>query len=137
MLPVLLVTVDNTVLGFALPKIAEALHPSASQQLWMIDAYSLVLAGLLISMGSLGDRKGHRKLLLIGSLGFTLVSVMTAYSSTATQLVAGRACMGIFGAMLMPSTLALIRSVFDDREERRLAVAIWATTLTVGSALGP
>lgn len=93
--------------------------------------------GLLISMGSLGDRKGHRKLLLIGSLGFTLVSVMTAYSSTATQLVVGRACMGVFGAMLMPSTLALIRSVFEDREERRLAVAIWATTLTVGSALGP
>ena len=96
-----------------------------------------MLAGLLISMGSLGDRKGHRKLLLIGSLGFTLVSVMTAYSSTATQLVVGRACMGVFGAMLMPSTLALIRSVFEDREERRLAVAIWATTLTVGSALGP
>lgn len=137
MLPVLLVTVDNTVLGFALPKISEALHPSASQQLWMIDAYSLVLAGLLISMGSLGDRKGHRKLLLIGSLGFTVVSVMTAYSSTAPQLIVGRACMGIFGAMLMPSTLALIRSVFEDREERRLAVAIWATTLTVGSALGP
>jgi len=137
MLPVLLVTVDNTVLGFALPKIAEALHPTASQQLWMIDAYSLVLAGLLVSMGSLGDRVGHRKLLLIGSLGFAIVSVMTAYSASATQLIAGRACMGIFGAMLMPSTLALIRSVFEDREERRLAVAIWATTLTVGSALGP
>lgn len=137
MLPVLLVTVDNTVLGFALPKIAEALHPSASQQLWMIDAYSLVLAGLLISMGSLGDRKGHRKLLLIGSLGFTVVSFMTAYSSSATQLIAGRAFMGVFGAMLMPSTLALIRSIFEDREERRLAVAIWATTLTFGSALGP
>ncbi|AZF42236.1 putative transport protein [Pseudomonas sp. R1-43-08] len=137
MLPVLLVTVDNTVLGFALPKIAEALHPSASQQLWMIDAYSLVLAGLLISMGSLGDRKGHRKLLLIGSLGFCVVSVMTAYSGNAAQLIVGRACMGIFGAMLMPSTLALIRSLFEDREERRLAVAIWATTLTVGSALGP
>lgn len=70
MLPVLLVTVDNTVLGFALPKIAEALRPTASQQLWMIDAYSLVLAGLLVSMGSLGDRVGHRKLLLIGSFGF-------------------------------------------------------------------
>lgn len=125
MLPVLLVTVDNTVLGFALPKIAEALHPSASQQLWMIDAYSLVLAGLLVSMGSLGDRIGHRKLLLAGSLGFALVSVLTAYSDSATQLIAGRACMGIFGAMLMPSTLALIRSVFEDREERRLAVAIW------------
>ncbi|MEO8644746.1 MFS transporter [Pseudomonas sp.] len=137
MLPVLLVTVDNTVLGFALPKIAEALNPSASQQLWMIDAYSLVLAGLLVSMGSLGDRIGHRKLLLVGSLGFVMMSVLTAYSVTAMQLIAGRACMGIFGAMLMPSTLALIRAVFKDREERRLAVAIWATTLTVGSALGP
>ncbi|MFW9078539.1 MFS transporter [Pseudomonas sp. P2757] len=137
MLPVLLVTVDNTVLGFALPKIAEALRPTASQQLWMIDAYSLVLAGLLVSMGSLGDRVGHRKLLLVGSLGFAVVSVLTAYSETAMQLIIGRACMGIFGAMLMPSTLALIRSVFEDREERRLAVAIWATTLTVGSALGP
>jgi len=137
MLPVLLVTVDNTVLGFALPKIAAALHPTASQQLWMIDAYSLVLAGLLVSMGGLGDRVGHRKLLLIGSLGFACMSVMTAYSTSAAQLIAGRACMGIFGAMLMPSTLALIRSVFEDREERRLAVAIWATTLTVGSALGP
>ncbi|MGH8437735.1 MAG: MFS transporter [Pseudomonas sp.] len=137
MLPVLLVTVDNTVLGFALPKIAEALHPTASQQLWMIDAYSLVLAGLLVSMGSLGDRIGHRKLLLIGSLGFAIISIMTAYSSSAAQLIGGRACMGIFGAMLMPSTLALIRSVFENREERRLAVAIWATTLTVGSALGP
>ena len=137
MLPVLLVTVDNTVLGFALPKIAEALSPTASQQLWMIDAYSLVLAGLLVSMGSLGDRIGHRKLLLVGSLGFVIVSVLTACSHTAMQLIAGRACMGIFGAMLMPSTLALIRSVFLDREERRVAVAIWATTLTVGSALGP
>lgn len=137
MLPVLLVTVDNTVLGFALPKIAEALRPTASQQLWMIDAYSLVLAGLLVSMGSLGDRVGHRKLLLVGSLGFAVVSVLTAYSETAMQLIIGRACMGVFGAMLMPSTLALIRSLFEDREERRLAVAIWATTLTVGSALGP
>ncbi|MDD1010178.1 MFS transporter [Pseudomonas shahriarae] len=137
MLPVLLVTVDNTVLGFALPKIAEALRPTASQQLWMIDAYSLVLAGLLVSMGSLGDRVGHRKLLLIGSMGFAVVSVLTAYSDTAMQLIIGRVCMGIFGAMLMPSTLALIRSVFEEREERRLAVAIWATTLTVGSALGP
>lgn len=137
MLPVLLVTVDNTVLGFALPKIAEALRPTASQQLWMIDIYSLVLAGLLVSMGGLGDRIGHRKLLLVGSLGFAIVSVLTAYSDSATQLIVGRACMGVFGAMLMPSTLALIRSVFADREERRIAVAIWATTLTVGSALGP
>lgn len=128
---------DNTVLSFALPKIAEALRPSASQQLWMIDAYSLVLAGLLISMGTLGDRVGHRKVLLFGSLGFTVISVLTAFSTSAPQLIAGRACMGIFGAMLMPSTLALIRSLFEDREERRLAVAVWACTLTAGSALGP
>ncbi|MDE9541036.1 MFS transporter [Xenorhabdus bovienii] len=137
MLPVLLVTVDNTILGFALPKIASALEPSANQQLWIIDAYSLVLAGLLVSMGSIGDRVGHRFLLLFGSLGFTVVSVLTALSTSPEQLIAGRATLGFFGAMLMPSTLALISSLFKNREQRRLAVAIWATTLTVGSALGP
>jgi DHA2 family multidrug resistance protein-like MFS transporter len=137
MLPVLLVTVDNTILSFALPRIASALEPSANQQLWIIDAYALVLAGLLVSMGSIGDRVGHRSLLLFGSLGFTIVSVLTALSSSPEQLIAGRAMLGFFGAMLMPSTLALISSLFKNREQRRLAVAIWATTLTVGSALGP
>ncbi|MDC9596661.1 MFS transporter [Xenorhabdus anantnagensis] len=137
MLPVLLVTVDNTILGFALPKIARTLAPSANRQLWIIDAYSLVLAGLLVSMGSIGDRVGHRKLLLLGSLGFTVVSVLTALSASPEQLIVGRAALGFFGAMLMPSTLALISCLFEDREQRRIAVAIWATTLTVGSALGP
>ncbi len=137
MLPVLLVTVDNTILGFALPKIASALKPSASQQLWVIDAYSLVLAGLLVSMGSIGDRVGHRSLLLFGSLGFTVVSVLTALSTSPEQLIVGRAMLGFFGAMLMPSTLALISTLFKNREQRRFAVAIWATTLTVGSAIGP
>lgn len=137
MLPVLLVTVDNTILGFALPKIARALGPSANQQLWIIDAYSLVLAGLLVSMGSIGDRVGHRMLLLLGSLGFTIISVLTALSTSPEQLIVGRAVLGFFGAMLMPSTLALISCLFVDREQRRVAVAIWATTLTVGSALGP
>ncbi|TNH41683.1 MFS transporter [Photorhabdus luminescens] len=137
MLPVLLVTVDNTILSFALPKIAEALGPSASQQLWIIDAYSLVLAGLLVSMGSIGDRVGHRSLLLFGSLGFTVISVFTALSTSPEQLIIGRAVLGFFGAMLMPSTLALISTLFEDREQRRVAVAIWATTLTIGSALGP
>ncbi|WP_319926405.1 MFS transporter [Xenorhabdus littoralis] len=137
MLPVLLVTVDNTVLGFALPKIAGALEPSANQQLWIIDAYSLMLAGLLVSMGSIGDRAGHRLLLLLGSLGFTIVSVLIALSTSPEQLIFGRAALGFFGAMLMPSTLALISCLFEDREQRRIAVAIWATTLTVGSALGP
>ncbi|MDX7986544.1 MFS transporter [Xenorhabdus sp. 12] len=137
MLPVLLVTVDNTVLGFALPKIASALEPSANQQLWIIDAYSLVLAGLLISMGSIGDRVGHRLLLILGASGFTVVSVLTAFSTSAEQLIFGRTALGFFGAMLMPSTLALISCLFEEREQRRIAVAIWATTLTVGSALGP
>ncbi|OTA21769.1 hypothetical protein Xbed_00015 [Xenorhabdus beddingii] len=137
MLPVLLVTVDNTILGFALPKIAGALEPSANQQLWIIDAYSLVLAGLLVSMGSIGDRVGHRVLLLLGSLGFSVVSVLTSLSLSSEQLIIGRAALGFFGAMLMPSTLALISCLFEDREQRRIAVAIWATTLTVGSALGP
>ncbi|PHM46375.1 multidrug efflux protein QacB [Xenorhabdus mauleonii] len=137
MLPVILVTVDNTVLGFALPKIASALEPSANQQLWIIDAYSLVLASLLISMGSIGDRVGHRLLLLLGSSGFTVVSVLTAFSTSAEQLIFGRAALGFFGAMLMPSTLALISCLFEAREQRRIAVAIWATTLTIGSALGP
>ncbi|MBD2812235.1 MFS transporter [Xenorhabdus sp. Vera] len=137
MLPVLLVTVDNTILGFALPKIASALEPSSNQQLWIIDAYSLVLAGLLVSMGSIGDRVGHRALLLLGASGFTVVSVLTAFSISPEQLIVGRAALGFFGAMLMPSTLALISHLFEDREQRRIAVAIWATTLTVGSALGP
>jgi len=137
MLPVLLVTIDNTILGFALPKIAEALAPDARQQLWMIDAYSLVLAGLLVTMGGIGDRVGHRRLLLLGAFGFAVVSALTALSTTPGQLIAGRALMGIFGAMLMPSTLALISTLFADREQRRVAVAVWATCLTVGSALGP
>lgn len=137
MLPVLLVTIDNTILHFALPRIAAALSPSAAGQLWMIDAYSLVLAGLLVTMGSSGDRLGHRRLLLVGCAGFTLVSLLLACSQHAWQLIGGRALLGVFGAMILPATLALIRSAFEDREERRIAVAVWATCLTLGSALGP
>ncbi|MDR5699080.1 MFS transporter [Agromyces aerolatus] len=137
MLPVLLVSVDNTVLSFALPEIARDLAPTAAQQLWIIDAYPLVLAGLLVAMGSLGDRFGRRRLLLIGSIGFGLVSVGAAFAPTAEALIIARAALGFFGAMLMPSTLSLLRSVFTDREQRRLAIAIWATGFAAGSALGP
>lgn len=136
MLPVLLVTIDNTILTFALPRIAAALSPSAAEQLWMIDAYSLVLAGLLVTMGSSGDRFGHRRMLCLGCTGFALVSVGVVFSQQAWHLIAGRALLGCFGAMILPATLALIRTAFEDREERRLAVAVWATCLTVGSALG-
>lgn len=137
MLPVLLVSVDNTVLSFALPAISTDLAPTAAQQLWIIDAYPLVLAGLLVAMGSAGDRFGRRRMLLIGSTGFAVVSIAAAFAPTAESLIAARAALGFFGAMLMPSTLSLLRSVFTDREQRRLAIAIWASGFAAGSAMGP
>ncbi|WP_369826757.1 MFS transporter [Cryobacterium sp. Y11] len=137
MLPVLLVSIDNTVLNFALPAISEATRPSGVQLLWMVDIYPLVLAGLLVAMGSLGDRIGRRRLLLIGSAGFGVVSVAAAFSPSIDWLIAARAVLGFFGAMLMPSTLSLLRSTFVHRDQRRLAIAIWATGFAAGSALGP
>jgi MFS transporter, DHA2 family, multidrug resistance protein len=137
MFPVLLVAVDNTALTFALPAIARSLDPSGVQLLWIVDAYALVLAGLLVAMGSLGDRIGRRRLLLIGTTGFTAVSAATAFAPSAEWLIAGRAGLGLFGAMLMPSTLSLIRNIFPDPNRRRLAVAIWAAGFSGGAALGP
>ncbi|PRB08518.1 MFS transporter [Microbacterium sp. MYb64] len=137
MLPVLLVSVDNTVLSFALPEISTALSPSGVEQLWIIDVYPLVLAGLLVTMGTLGDRFGRRRMLLIGATGFALVSALAAFAPTAALLIAARALLGFFGAMLMPSTLSLLRSVFQNREQRRLAIAVWAAGFSAGSALGP
>ncbi|MFT3799413.1 MFS transporter [Microbacterium sp.] len=137
MLPVLLVSVDNTVLSFALPDIALSLQPTSTQQLWIIDAYPLVLAGLLVTMGTLGDRFGRRRMLLIGATGFAAVSVLAAFAPTAGWLIVARAAMGVFGAMLMPATLSLLRSIFTDRDQRRLAIAVWAAAFSAGSALGP
>ena len=137
MLPVLLVSIDNTVLSFALPQISESLRPSGTQLLWIIDIYPLVLAGLLVPMGSFADRVGRRRLLLVGAVGFAALSVVAAYAPTAGALVASRVALGLFGAMLMPSTLSLLRNVFVDREERRLAIAVWAAGFAAGSALGP
>lgn len=137
MLPVLLVSVDNTVLSFALPAISLDLAPTSIQQLWIIDAYPLVLASLLVTMGSLGDRFGRRRMLLIGATGFAAVSMLAAFAPTAALLIAARAGMGVFGAMLMPSTLSLLRGIFTDRNQRRLAIAVWAAGFSAGSALGP
>src|SRR5690606_25702903 len=100
MLPVLLVSIDNTALNFAIPFIARELAPTAAQQLWIIDAYPLVLAGLLVAAGSLGDRIGRRKLLLIGASGFAVVSVAAAFSPSAEVLVMMRVLLGVFGATL-------------------------------------
>lgn len=137
MLPVLLVSVDNTVLSFALPEIALALAPSGAEQLWIIDVYPLVLAGLLVTMGTLGDRFGRRRMLLIGATGFAVVSAVAAFAPTALSLIAARALLGFFGAMLMPSTLSLLRSIFVNRDQRRLAIAVWASAFSAGAALGP
>ena len=137
MLPVLLIAVDNTVLAFALPSIAQEFRPSAPTQLWIVDVYSLVLAALLVTMGSLGDRVGRRRLLMIGAAGFAAVSAAAAFAPSAEALVAARALLGVFGAMLMPSTLSLIRNIFTDASARRLAIALWASCFTAGSALGP
>lgn len=137
MLPVLLVAVDNTVLSFALPDIARDLGPSSAEQLWIIDAYPLVLAGLLVTMGTLGDRFGRRRMLLIGASGFAAISALAAFAPSAGWLIAARAGMGVFGAMLMPSTLSLLRSIFTHRDQRRLAIAVWAAMFSAGAALGP
>ncbi|MDZ8275777.1 MFS transporter [Microbacterium aquimaris] len=137
MLPVLLVSVDNTVLSFALPAIGRDLEPTSAQQLWIVDVYPLVLAGLLVTMGTMGDRFGRRRMLLIGATGFAAVSALAAFAPTAEALIVARAVMGVFGAMLMPSTLSLLRSIFVDRDQRRLAVAVWASMFSAGAALGP
>src|SRR5919107_91750 len=137
LLPTLLVTIDNTVLGFALPAISAALAPSATQLLWVVDVYPLVLAGLLVTMGTLGDRVGRRRTLVVGVAGFGVVSLLAAFATDATHLVAARALLGFFGAMLMPATLALLRTLFRDRAQRRFALAVWATGFAAGAALGP
>jgi DHA2 family multidrug resistance protein-like MFS transporter len=137
LLPLLLVSMDVSVLYFAVPFISRDLTPSSTQQLWIFDVYGFVLAGLLITMGSLGDRIGRRRLLLIGAVAFSLASLGAAYSHTAGQLIGARAVEGIAGATLMPSTLALIRNMFHDEKQRRTAIAIWTAATMSGVALGP
>jgi DHA2 family multidrug resistance protein-like MFS transporter len=137
MFPVLLIAVDNTVLSFAVPAISLALQPTSTEMLWIVDVYSLVLAGLLVPMGSIGDRIGRRRILLLGATGFALVSAAAAFAATPGQLIAARALIGVFGSMIMPATLSLMRNIFTDARERRLAVAVWAAVFSGGAALGP
>ncbi|MEP6298332.1 MAG: MFS transporter, partial [Ilumatobacter sp.] len=136
-LPVLIISMDATVLGFAVPSLSASLAPSSSQLLWIIDIYAFVLAGLLITMGALGDRIGRRRLLMLGAAGFSIASVLAAFSTSPGMLIAARAMLGVAGATLMPSTLSLIRNVFSDARERQTAIAIWASAFSFGSALGP
>ncbi|MBP2328164.1 DHA2 family multidrug resistance protein-like MFS transporter [Kibdelosporangium banguiense] len=135
--PVLLMSVDLTVLSMAVPHLTQDLAPSGTQLLWIIDIYGVFLAGLLILMGSLGDRIGRRRLLLIGSAAFGVASILAAFAWSAEVLIVARALLGIGGATLMPSTLSLIRTVFQDPAQRRRAVSVWMAAFAGGSALGP
>ncbi|MFC7307760.1 MFS transporter [Streptomyces monticola] len=136
-LAVLLVAVDATVLGLATPFLSEDLKPSGTQLLWIGDVYSFVIAGLLVSMGSLGDRIGRKKLLLSGAVAFGAVSVLNAYATSPEMMILARALLGVAGATLMPSTLALIRNIFHDPKERSVAVGIWGAAASAGAAVGP
>ncbi|MFH9106795.1 MFS transporter [Streptomyces albus] len=136
-LPVLLIAVDLTVLGFAVPALSEDLAPTSTQLLWLVDIYSFVLAGLLVTMGPLGDRIGRRRLLMIGCAGFGLASALAAYAPSAIALIGARVLLGVAGATLMPSTLSLLRNMFRDERQRLVAVAAWGSAFSAGSALGP
>ncbi|MFD3440630.1 MFS transporter [Streptomyces sp. NPDC058685] len=132
-----LVAMDISVLFYAVPFVSADLTPSTSEVLWMMDIYGFLLAGLLITMGALGDRIGRRRLLLFGAAGFGVASVLAAYSSSPELLIASRALLGVAGATLAPSTLSLIRNMFHDEGQRRAAVGLWTAGFAAGAMLGP
>lgn len=136
-LPTLLLALDITVLHLGVPRLSADLRPTSTQLLWIIDIYGFMIAGFLVTMGSLGDRIGRRRLLVLGAAAFGVASAAAAFSTTAEMLIASRAVMGIAGATLMPSTLALVSSMFRDPHQRGLAIGIWATMFSAGIALGP
>ena len=136
-LPCLLYSMDLTVLHLAVPQLSEQLRPSSVQLLWIIDIYGFLVAGSLITMGTLGDRIGRRRLLLIGAAAFGIASVIAAFSTSATMLIATRALLGIAGATVAPSTLSLIRNMFLDPQQRTAAIGVWVTSYSVGGAIAP
>ena len=136
-LPCLLYSMDLTVLHLAVPQLSTDLAPSSAQLLWIIDIYGFLVAGSLITMGTLGDRIGRRRLLMIGAGAFGLASVLAAFSTSASMLIASRAILGVAGATVAPSTLSLIRNMFLDPHERTIAVSVWITSFSIGGAIGP
>nr|WBO77062.1 MFS transporter [Streptomyces sp. SBE_14.2] len=133
----LLVAVDATVLHVAVPAVTEDLKPGAIELLWIVDVYPLVCASLLILFGTLGDRVGRRRILLLGYGLFGVASALAAFADTAQVLIVARALLGVGGAMIMPATLSILRQVFPDRRERALAIGIWSAVAAVGAAVGP
>jgi MFS transporter, DHA2 family, multidrug resistance protein len=136
-LPCIVYAMDLTVLNLALPALSEDLRPSSAQLLWIVDIYGFLVAGLLITMGTLGDRIGRRRLLLIGAASFALASLFAALSTSAEMLIVARALLGVAGATLAPSTLSLIRNMFHDPSQRTFAIGVWITSFSTGAAIGP
>jgi DHA2 family multidrug resistance protein-like MFS transporter len=136
-LAVFMVAVDGTVISVAVPSITHELNPSYNEILWIGDIYSFVLAGLLLTMGNVGDRIGRKRLLLISAVAFGAASAVAAVAPTAALLIVARALQGVAGAGLMPSTLALLRTVFTDDRQRTRAVGIWSASGAAGAAMGP
>jgi DHA2 family multidrug resistance protein-like MFS transporter len=133
----LLYSMDLTVLHLAVPKLSADLQPTSTELLWIVDIYGFLVAGALITMGTLGDRIGRRRLLLIGAAAFGLVSVVAAFVTTPSGLIASRALMGIAGATIAPATLSLIFNMFPDPDQRSRAVGLWITAFSAGGAIGP
>ena len=136
-LPCLLYAMDLTVLNLAIPAISKSLRPSGVELLWIVDIYGFVLAGSLITMGTLGDRIGRRRLLLAGAAGFAAASVLAAYATSPGLLIAARALLGVAGATLAPSTLSLISTMFADPGQRLVAIGVWISAFSAGGAIGP
>ncbi|MGW5391366.1 MFS transporter [Streptomyces koyangensis] len=133
----LVITMDMTILNIALPDMAAELHPTAAQQLWIVDAYSLVLAGLLVSVAAIADRWGRKRMLILGYVVFAIASVLVLAADSAGEVIAVRALLGVGGAMVMPTTLSLIRVIFTDPKERATALSIWAAVSGLGAVVGP
>ncbi|MDZ5698096.1 MFS transporter [Chelativorans sp. M5D2P16] len=136
-LPCILYSMDMTVLNLAVPALSEDLKPSSAQLLWIVDIYGFMVAGALVTMGTLGDRIGRRRLLLIGATAFGLASVFAAFATSAEMLIAARATLGIAAATLAPSTLSLLRNMFHDPKERTFAIGVWIASYSAGAAVGP
>src|SRR4030095_8706299 len=133
----LLYAMDLTVLHLAVPSLSADLQPSSAQLLWITDIYGFMVAGFLVTMGTLGDRIGRRRLLLLGATAFGVVSVLAALSTSPEMLIAARALLGIAGATLAPSTLSLIFAMVADTRPRTTAIGIWITSFSAGGAVGP
>ena len=135
--PCLLVSMDAHVLNLAIPELTADLRPTNAELLWVVDSYAFLVAGCLMTMGALGDRVGRRRLLLIGAAGFGAASLLAAFATSAATLIAARVLLGITGATLMPSTLALIRGMFSDPRQRTTAFGVWTASFALGGVLAP